>query len=295
MITSYLIIKKQIMKLLFPLAKRFIAGDDIESMLYNIRQYDLVTINYVGESAYAPCETKANLKAYLDLISKLYDLPHREYEISIKLSQFGQLPYQWKEPVDRIVNIVKDIPFIKIKFDMEKASLIDDTLKFSRCYKDIGIVLQANMERSSVDIAEVINSQRRVRICKGAYKGDIHNRHKVRAAYLFIVEELFKSGFFYDKSYKQELVSLATHDEYLIQRIKELAKQYSCQRKFYFEMLFGIRRDLAKRLIGEGYNVRTYVPYGADWMPYVIRRLMEFKNLRFVVVNTVKEFLSKVR
>jgi len=60
-------------------------------------------------------------------------------------------------------------------------------------------------------------------------------------------------------------------------------------------MLFGIRRDLAKRLIGEGYNVRTYVPYGADWMPYVIRRLMEFKNLRFVVVNTVKEFLSKVR
>ena len=295
MITSYLIIKKQIMKLLFPLAKRFIAGDDIESMLYNIRQYDLVTINYVGESAYAPCETKANLKAYLDLISKLYDLPHREYEISIKLSQFGQLPYQWKEPVDRIVNIVKDIPFIKIKFDMEKASLIDDTLKFSRCYKDIGIVLQANMERSSVDIAEVINSQRRVRICKGAYKGDIRNKHKIRASYLFIVEELFKSGFFYDKSYKQQLVSLATHDEYLIHRIKELAKQYSCKRKFYFEMLFGIRRDLAKRLIGEGYNVRTYVPYGANWMPYVIRRLMEFKNLRFVIVNTVKEFLSKVR
>jgi len=283
------------MKLLFPLAKRFIAGDDIASMLYNIRQYDLVTINYVGESAYAPCEIKANLKEYLDLISKLFDLPHREYEVSIKLSQFGQLPSDWKEPVERIVNVVKDIPFIKIKFDMEKAESIDDTLKFSRCFKDIGIVLQANMERSYTDLADVIESKRRVRICKGAYKGDIHNKHKVRSSYLELVEELFKSGYFYDKSYKQELISLATHDEYLIHRIKELAKQYSCKRKFYFEMLFGIRRDLAKRLIGEGYNVRTYAPYGADWMPYVIRRLMEFKNLRFVVVNTVKEFLSKVR
>lgn len=281
------------MKLLFPLAKRFIAGDDIESMLYNIKQYDLVTINYVGESAYAPCETKANLKEYLDLISKLYNLPHREYELSIKLTQFGQLPSQWKEPVDQIVNIVKAIPFIKIKFDMEKASLIDDTLKFSRCYKDIGIVLQANMKRSIVDIEGVIKSKSRVRICKGAYEGDIKNMGKIRGAYLELVEELFKSGYFYDKSYKQELISLATHDEYLIRRIKELAKQYGCKRKFYFEMLFGIRRDLAKRLIGEGYNVRTYVPYGANWMPYVIRRLMEFKNLRFVIVNTVKEFFAK--
>ena len=44
---------------------------------------------------------------------------------------------------------------------------------------------------------------------------------KIRGAYLDHVEELFKSGYFYDKSYKQELISLATHDEYLITRIKE--------------------------------------------------------------------------
>ena len=281
------------MKLLFPLAKRFIAGDDIESMLYNIRQYDLVTINYVGESATAPCIAKANLKEYLDLVSKLPTTPGREYELSIKLSQFGNTPIKWKGPMREITRAIEHVPNIKIKFDMEKASSIDDTLKFSRCFDDIGIVLQANMERTSDDLIDVINRKRRVRICKGAYKGDIKNMGKIRGAYLDHVEELFKRGYFYDKSYKQELISLATHDEYLITRIKELAKQYGCKRKFYFEMLFGIRPNLAKRLIGEGYNVRTYVPYGADWMPYVIRRLMEFKNLRFVIVNTMKEFFSK--
>ena len=58
-------------------------------------------------------------------------------------------------------------------------------------------------------------------------------------------------------------------------------------------MLFGIRRDLTKQLIKEGYKVRTYIPYGADWMPYVVRRLMEFKNLKFVGINILKEFFAK--
>ncbi|MAV94640.1 MAG: hypothetical protein CMA31_03005 [Euryarchaeota archaeon] len=281
------------MKLLYPLAKRFIAGDDINSMLYNIKQYDLVTINYVGESATAPCISKANLQEYLELIETLKSNLFREYELSIKLSQFGIAPSEWKEPVEKIIDAVKDTPQIRIKFDMEKASAIDDTLKFSRCFKDTGIVLQANMERSYTDLADVIERKRRVRICKGAYEGDIKNMGKIRGAYLELVEELFQSGYFYDKSYKQELISLATHDEYLINRIKDLATHYACKPKFYFEMLFGIRRDLAKKLIGEGYKVRTYVPYGADWMPYVTRRLMEFKNLKFVIVNTVKEFFAK--
>jgi proline dehydrogenase len=237
--------------------------------------------------------TKANLKEYLNLIQHLKRFPHRQYELSIKLSQFGNTPVKWKGPMRDITRAIEDVSFIKIKFDMEYESMIDDTLKFSRCFDDIGIVLQANMTRTSDDLKDVIKRFRTVRICKGAYKGDIKNMGKIRGAYLDHVEELFSSGYFYHKSHKQQLISLATHDEYLIRRIKELATQYSCKKSFYFEMLFGIRRDLAKRLIGEGYNVRTYVPYGADWMPYVVRRLMEFKNLKFVGMNILREFFAK--
>ena len=281
------------MQILYPLARRFIAGHDIKSMLTNIANYDLVTINYVGESATTQEICKANTKEYLNLIRRLKKLPQKQYEISVKLSQFGSTPVKWKGPMRQITRAVEQVSHITIKFDMEKEESIDDTLKFSRCFDDIGIVLQANMKRTSNDLIDVINRKRRVRICKGAYKGDIKNMGKIRGAYLDHVEELFKSGYFYDKSYKQELIALGTHDEYLIERIKELAKRYSCKNKFYFEMLFGIRRDLTKQLIKEGYKVRTYIPYGADWMPYVVRRLMEFKNLKFVGINILKEFFAK--
>ncbi|MBM2838879.1 MAG: Proline dehydrogenase, partial [Deltaproteobacteria bacterium] len=41
-----------------------------------------------------------------------------------------------------------------------------------------------------------------------------------------------------------------------------------------------------KRLADSGYKVRVYIPYGADWLPYILRRLRERKeNLFFVIKN----------
>ena len=161
------------MQILYPLARRFIAGHDIKSMLTNIANYDLVTINYVGDSATTQEISKSNTKEYLNLIRRLKKLPQKQYEISVKLSQFGSTPVKWKGPMRQITRAVEQVSHITIKFDMEKEESIDDTLKFSRCFDDIGIVLQANMKRTSNDLIDVINRKRRVRICKGAYKGDM--------------------------------------------------------------------------------------------------------------------------
>ncbi len=47
-------------------------------------------------------------------------------------------------------------------------------------------------------------------------------------------------------------------------------------------MLYGIRRDMQKQLIREGYQVRVYVPFVIDWYPYFVRRLAERPaNLKF--------------
>jgi len=40
-------------------------------------------------------------------------------------------------------------------------------------------------------------------------------------------------------------------------------------------MLYGIRTDLQQRIIDLGYRLRVYVPYGAAWYPYFMRRLAE--------------------
>jgi proline dehydrogenase len=40
-------------------------------------------------------------------------------------------------------------------------------------------------------------------------------------------------------------------------------------------MLYGIRPDEQARLAASGAGVRVYVPYGADWYGYLVRRLAE--------------------
>lgn len=44
---------------------------------------------------------------------------------------------------------------------------------------------------------------------------------------------------------------------------------------FEFQMLYGVRRDLQRSLLKEGYKVRVYVPFGEEWYPYFMRRLAE--------------------
>src|SRR3569833_666128 len=69
---------------------------------------------------------------------------------------------------------------------------------------------------------------------------------------------------------------LATHDEKMIAAAKSFAAQRGIDRsRFEFQMLFGVRRDLQRSLVAEGYNVRVYIPFGREWYPYFMRRLAE--------------------
>jgi proline dehydrogenase len=55
---------------------------------------------------------------------------------------------------------------------------------------------------------------------------------------------------------------------------------------FEFQMLYGIRTDLQRRLVRDGYRLRIYVPYGREWFPYFMRRLAERPaNLGFFIRN----------
>ncbi len=84
--------------------------------------------------------------------------------------------------------------------------------------------------------------------------------------------------------------AIATHDE----DIQNEAQRYRRERgfgadKFEFQMLYGIRRDLQRRLVSEGYRVRVYVPYGTAWYPYFMRRLAERPaNVMFLLRNYFK-------
>jgi proline dehydrogenase len=73
----------------------------------------------------------------------------------------------------------------------------------------------------------------------------------------------------------------------MVQATVEFAKEQKIATdRFEFQMLYGIRRDLQKRLHAQGYNVRVYVPFGEAWYPYFMRRLAERPaNVLFIARN----------
>ncbi|MEE8374893.1 MAG: proline dehydrogenase family protein, partial [Acidimicrobiia bacterium] len=67
--------------------------------------------------------------------------------------------------------------------------------------------------------------------------------------------------------------AIATHDLSLLDLARELAAERN--RPFEFQMLYGVRKELQKQLVTEGYPVRIYLPFGSQWYPYLTRRLAE--------------------
>ena len=104
----------------------------------------------------------------------------------------------------------------------------------------------------------------------------------IRANFLKLAKKLLTEGF---------LPAIATHDEYLLAEILDFTARKNIDPKsFYFEMLYGVRRDLHKVLLDKGYQVRIYVPYGKSWLPYTLRRLTEKKeNILFVMRHLFRE------
>jgi proline dehydrogenase len=119
-------------------------------------------------------------------------------------------------------------------------------------------------------------------LCKGAYKEPeeiaFQKKSEVDANYVKLFKILLKSGVYH---------GLATHDENIINQAKEFAVQEKISRDaFEFQMLYGIRRDLQKKLVKDGWGMRVYIPFGTEWYPYLMRRLAERPaNVGFIAKN----------
>jgi proline dehydrogenase len=84
-------------------------------------------------------------------------------------------------------------------------------------------------------------------------------------------------------------VGIATHDEHLVWAGMRLINELKIPRERYeFQMLLGVDPELRKMIIRNGHRLRVYVPYGADWYPYSIRRLRENPA---IAINVLKAML----
>jgi len=173
---------------------------------------------------------------------------------------------------------------------MEDHTRADATLSIARDlhadYHDVGVVIQSYLRRSADDVERLIREQIRVRLCKGAYDEPASvayvQRAEVDESFVRLMERLMTDG---------RYPALATHDDQLIARAIEFADRNAiAPERFEFQMLHGVRRDLQDWLVEHGWTVRLYVPYGAEWYPYFMRRLGERPaNVLFMVRSVWRE------
>lgn len=279
------------MRALYPLAKRFIAGHSFDSAKPAIDRlmnegYE-VSIDYLGELSRTVEDSLEAREQYLEIIDYYKD---KKIDISIKPTQLGLSISQ-----SLAYNSVCDIAEQALKYnhtirlDMEDSAVtqktIDLCLKAKTLFPNIGIALQSNLYRTEQDIIKLINKNISIRLVKGAYgesSGIAHqDQPDIGASFYHHAATLYSN--------KASNPAIATHDEDLLRDVQDLIPD---AKYFDYEMLYGIRRDLQKSLQDRGYRVRVYIPFGKDWLPYTLRRLGEWKNLKFVAKNVFKEWFK---
>jgi len=256
------------MKLLYPLAKRFIAGYDfnsakpaIDKLLYDDYQ---VTIDYVGEMSKTLEDVQHAYHEYVKIL-----VAYSNIDISIKPSQIGLLLD--KDLCTTVLTQLAKYAHISnntVRLDMEDSRVTEDTVNLAvKC--NVGCAIQANHPDTLTHMHTLLTHNVPIRLVKGAYKEEISDIKDIRDYFLLY------AGIEGD-------ITIATHDEVLLDQLSDHDK---------FEFLYGIRRDLQFKLKSEGKQVRIYVPYGENWLPYTMRRLKEWKNLKFVVGSIIKEYV----
>jgi proline dehydrogenase len=248
-----------------------------------------VTLDSLGESVTSEAEAHRAAEVYHQLLDSIA-AQKLNANISVKLTQMGlELSPELAETIAEGLASHAGATANFVRIDMEDSSLTQVTLDIVRRLHArpalrgaIGIVIQSYLYRSQADIEQLLADGIRVRLCKGAYKEPdevaFPRKADVDANYVRLSCLLLDSPIYH---------GLATHDEAMIAEAKSFARQHGIDpSRFEFQMLYGVRRDLQRSLVREGYNVRVYVPFGREWYPYFMRRLAERPaNVLFLMRN----------
>ncbi len=286
------------MKLPFFLASRFVAGESFKKALPAIRvltdQHLFITLDLLGEYVKDRKVAEKSRDDYIQLIKVVDESRNypQEATISIKLSMMGQKIDEsfCLDNLHLLLAVAKKYN-VFVRLDMEGSDITESTLNlFEAVYPDypdhVGIVLQAYLKRTAEDIERMCELNARVRICKGAYKEPpgiaYQSMDQIRERFMDYATKLITNA---------RYPGIATHDDLLINGVKAFVENEQISKEsFEFQMLYGIRPQTQLDIKNEGYNMRVYVPFGTEWMPYFSRRLRERKeNIWFVIRNLIRK------
>ncbi len=276
------------------LTSRFVAGRTLGEGIGVVQKLAneqiLATLDNLGENVACVEDAVASCDSYLAALAEI-ERAKLPATVSIKLTQFG-LDVSPQACEANVLALAERASVMqsRVEIDMESSGYVDRTLDIvarvqERFPGHVRAVIQAYLFRSEADIRMLSSLRIPVRLCKGAYREPaavaFERKADVDANYIKLMKLLLAEG---------NYPAIASHDENIVREAeRHIREQKIPAERFEFQMLYGIRRDLQRELVSQGFRLRLYVPYGDAWYPYFMRRLAERPaNLIFLAKNLVR-------
>ena len=261
-------------------SSRYIAGATLAEAVLCVRDLNgggkMATVDVLGEEITREEEAWGIAQSYRDVFAAI-DTAALDSNVSVKLTGLG-LDLSHEICRDNLLAVLEAARsygnFVRI--DMEDSSTTDDTLRLYRELREdghdnLGIVLQARLRRTLDDVRALADLRPSVRLCKGIYLEPsaiaFTDYEAVRANFLRSLDALLDAGCY---------VGVATHDEWLLgESLARISQRGLAPVEYELQMLLGVREERRDELVAEGHRLRVYVPFGAHWYRYSLRRLQE--------------------
>jgi proline dehydrogenase len=275
-------------------ASRFVAGEtldqDIEVVRVLNRQGFKCNATELGEAVTTSAHAERAVEAYERLLRRLAE-EHLNANAAIKLTLVGldlsdDLAYT---NMTRLLEVSRGLGMF-MRLDMEDSSHVEATLRTYRrlrenSYDNVGAVLQSCLRRSQADLESLSPLSPNLRLVKGAYLESREVAFSAKAEvdqnYISLMERSLQEGGY---------TAIATHDRRMIDHAISFVEKHRIPReRFEFQMLYGVRPQLQRDLLAQGFTVLVATSYGTDWYPFFMRRLAERPaNLLFLARNMVR-------
>ena len=259
------------------LARRFVAGETLDEAVLVARQLNAaglaVSLDLVGEEVHDRDSAHRATEEYLGCLDRIAGESLRS-NISVKPTQLGLAIDEAMagDAINRLAERAAE-QGTTVTIDMEDSRYTEGTIrlfeKSQPVHGNLGIALQAYLHRTPSDLRRLAPMGGHIRLCKGAYV----EPEEVALTSKSAVDEAFGRLLRDVMGMEETMPAVATHDLSLVNLAKALAT--ARDGPFEFQMLYGVRPDLQRSLVGEGYPLRIYLPFGSQWYPYLTRRLAE--------------------
>ena len=277
---NYLLQNPVLFNLLLKGARRYIGGENLEETILTAKKVNAkgfpVSIEFMGENVSSVQEANEATQEFLNITDSIKKENLRSI-VSLDLSHIG-LAIDKDLALNNLERLAQatqnsNTELIISAEGVDKTDRVLDTfMKISPFYPAVGITIQAYLHRTPDDLQKLLKvTQGKIRMVKGAFaaseKYALPRGEKLDIQFVSLVKTLLLN---------KRRCSIATHHDKIQEELKEfIRQQHFSSADYEFEMLYGIREDLLKKLKEDGFPARQYIVYGQEWYLYLCNRIAE--------------------